>query len=623
MAQRKLPTIEPEVHRRILGFLNAARRPEDLFMAPPRQEKKIRIIPERDVHHPRKVPAKELRRKPLLGKELAKRVFEERERISPIYGYKHVKELLDIKGFDLHILDHILPFFGRAVYGEWEELILKKPDGTQLAHKIEHAAVLCSGKVIMWGDPPEYFLWNPSPPSGADPEVAWEGFPTTYLNDMGVSTIFEPVCSGHSFLSDGKLLVAGGEPYNTIDGAWKFDPIAEIWERTAGDMAVKRWYPTVLTLGDDSGRVLVASGVYGALAPPLMEIYSESTDSFVPMTVTGAVDKAFPQTYPGLNLLPSGVIFYTPVGFENCGGTPDPTSSPGNSVGESSCFSFSDALTGSWNDLGANFRTKGMSLLLLKLEPTEPDRVMVVGGGVPSDMTTSQVIDISTPTPTWGAKTSMNQARRNVNVVQLPDGTVFACGGRDELNAPVYPCELYTPPPINAWSPMDSLTLERAYHSVAVLLPDGKVMSTGGGGDCALSFNTSLEIFSPPYLFNPDGTEATRPEITSFPDPGSGEIVLHGSTFEIGTADPCDISSVVMVRPMAVTHQTDTEQRVIQLSYTPSGATTLSVTAPDGRVYPYGAGGGHTHAIAGRGYYMLFILNNSGVPSVAKFIRLR
>ena len=89
-------------------------------------------------------------------------------------------------------------------------------------------------------------------------------------------------------------------------------------------MAVERWYPTVLTLGDDSGRVLVASGVHGATSPPIMEMYSETTDAFSPVTVSGPIDKAFPQTYPGLHALPSGVIFYAPVGFEDCGGTPPP-----------------------------------------------------------------------------------------------------------------------------------------------------------------------------------------------------------------------------------------------------------------------------------------------------------
>ncbi len=134
------------------------------------------------------------------------------------------------------------------------------------------------------------------------------------------------------------------------------------------------------------------------------------------------------------------------------------------------------------------------------------------------------------------------------------------------------------------------------------------------GGNWGVDGLEKIEVFSPPYLFNSDGAEASRPDITSFPDPEAGEIVFHGSTFEIGTPQPCDIAKVVMVRPMAVTHHTDTEQRVIQLTFTQSGATTLSVNAPNGHL---------PHGMAPRGYYMLFILNNSGVPSVAKFIRLR
>ncbi|MCH7566808.1 MAG: hypothetical protein IH787_04000, partial [Nitrospirae bacterium] len=87
--------------------------------------------------------------------------------------------------------------------GEMAELILENPDGTAVSHSIEHAAVLRSDKVIMWGDPLEYVLWTPSPPVGVAPETAWAAFPTTYL-DAGVVTNFEPVCSGHSFLTDGK-----------------------------------------------------------------------------------------------------------------------------------------------------------------------------------------------------------------------------------------------------------------------------------------------------------------------------------------------------------------------------------------------------------------------------------
>ena len=634
MPQRKRPSkteritaegIEPEIHRRILRFLNAARRPEDL-MTPPHLAKRPS---DKGELAERGAPAEASVIEPILDIELARRVFAERERNSPLYGYTHIRQLPE--GFDLKIF---YPFFGPVIYGKWDELTLEHPDGTAYEHMAEHAATLRTGKVLMWGDPPEYFLWNPNPPPGVDPKVAWESFPTSYINANGQPTIFEPVCSGHSFLSDGKLLVAGGEPHDVIAKAWKFDPIQNEWTDTrgngspgAGDMAIERWYPTVLTLGDDSGRVLVASGDHMASSPPPIEIYTEYTDSFSPVPVTGAIEKSFPQTYPGLNVLPNGTIFYTPTGFVNHSGTPDPNSvAAANLVGQSAYFTFSGISTGSWHDIGANYRAKGMAVSLLRQQPTEPDRVMVVGGGGPSTMATSQIIDVSQQPPTWGSTTNLNHSRRNVNVVLLPDGTVFVCGGRDAQNTAVDPCELYRPS-TDAWYPMASLKSERAYHSVALLLPSGKVMVTGGGGDGYLSFNHSIEIFSPPYLFNPNGTQipdSARPRITTFPDPDAGEIVLHGSSFEVATSiDACDIASVVMVRPMAVTHQTDTEQRVLELSFTVSGATTLSVTAPDGRVHPYGMGGGHTHAIAPRGYYMLFILNNSGVPSVAKFIQLR
>ena len=612
--------IDPKIHRRILGFLNTARSPKDL-MLPPQQ--KVDIEEEHQVISP--IRAKRApRRKPVRGAtalidaQTAKAIFSWRENNEPLTGYTHIKFLFELfeRPVAAELTAHLSTHFGRANFGEMAELILENPDGTPVSHSIEHAAVLRSGKVILWGDPLEYVLWTPNPPVATPPETAWAAFPTTYLAAGGVVTNFEPVCSGHSFLTNGKLLVVGGEPQGSVKGAWKFDPIAEIWERTAGDMAVARWYPTASTLGDDSGRVMVASGVFNAVPPLLMEIYSESTDSFLPVAITGVDDKAFPQLYPGLNVLPSGLVFYTPVGFSSCGGI------PAGAAVQSAYFSFSDQLTGSWTDIGVNFRYKGMSLLLLRKNVADPDRIMVAGGGIAADMTTSQVIDISTPVPAWGATTVMNHPRRNVNVVQLPNGKVFACGGRNELNAAVLPCELYDPT-ADSWDLMDTLSHERAYHSVAVLLPSAKVMTTGGGGDCALSFNSSLEIFSPPYLFNPDGTEATRPVITSYPDPAAGQMVHHGATFELGISDPLDVSTIVMVRPMAVTHQTDTEQRVIQLSHMPSGPGTRTVTAPSGSVYPYGGpAGGHSHSIAPKGYYMLFVLNNQGVPSEGKFVFL-
>ena len=112
-----------------------------------------------------------------------------------------------------------------------------------------------------------------------------------------------------------------------------------------------------------------------------------------------------------------------------------------------------------------------------------------------------------------------------------------------------------------------------------------------------------IDIFSPPYLF-----KGARPVIDTAPG-----LVHHGQTFTIDTAQASEITKVVLVRPMAPTHNTDTEQRVIQLIFNPTGANTLSATAPNGW---------HPHATAPRGYYMLFIINSNGVPSEAKFIQL-
>jgi len=130
------------------------------------------------------------------------------------------------------------------------------------------------------------------------------------------------------------------------------------------------------------------------------------------------------------------------------------------------------------------------------------------------------------------------------------------------------------------------------------LLPSGQVMMAGWQ-------STQIEIYSPPYLF-----AASRPGITTFP-----ALVHHGQTFVIESPDAPSISKVVLVRPMAITHQTDTEQRVLDMPVThdPMNPTQLTLVAPHG---------GHPHAFAPKGYYMLFAVRNDGVPSEGKFIFL-
>ena len=126
-----------------------------------------------------------------------------------------------------------------------------------------------------------------------------------------------------------------------------------------------------------------------------------------------------------------------------------------------------------------------------------------------------------------------------------------------------------------------------------------------GGNPQRGSYERRLEIYSPAYLFNGDGTPALRPSITGV----TAETVNYNSPFVVQTPDAADIASVVLVRPGTPTHAFDMEQRLVGLSFT-AGSGVLNVTAP-----PNGN-------IAPPGYYMLFVLNSAGVPSVARFVRL-
>lgn len=598
--------IDPKAHRRLLRFLNAARCPDDLLVAP--HDKKfvdeVEAHTDHIEHHPEE--------KQLLKKEHARIIFDARERLHPIQGFTNARDVAAVNPAIAAILGSLLSSFSAANYGKWDLLYPLAPGGSPFA--IEHAALLRTYKVIFLADSTDTALWDPS--NETTPVISLLTGATTGLTA-------NLVCCGHSFLSDGKLLAVGGGglgpgALTSIQG-WKFDPMAQTWTKTAGDMSMQRWYPTAMTLGDEagptgqSGRVLIASGDFNAVSPPSIDIYSEASDSFSSVTVAGT-GKNFSQTYPSLHLLPGGEIFYVPTGFGNC------TTGSVYSLSEpASYFTFSGFLSGGWTDVGpAMNRTKGMSALLL--QPSYPFvRVIVVGGGSTGTSPTAQVANLSTMSPSWGAPVSMPDGRRrvNVNAVLLPDGNILVLGG---LQAPPQTCYRYNPSTaVSPWAEMDELNAPRHYHSCALLLPNGKVMAAGGAASmgCTVSVENTVEVFSPPYLFNPDGTPATRPTITSFdgvvPTTTVAPTWHHGATCEIETPDAADIAKVVLIRPMAITHNTDTEQRVIQCTFAQTGPTTLSAVAPDG---------GHPHAMAPRGYYMVFLLNISGVPSEGKFVLL-
>ncbi len=194
----------------------------------------------------------------------------------------------------------------------------------------------------------------------------------------------------------------------------------------------------------------------------------------------------------------------------------------------------------------------------------------------------------------------MAGARKLHNATLLADGKVLVTGGsrgKEDPNSvstnPAYTAEMWDPA-TGTWSTMASFTVFRGYHSTALLLPDGRVLSAGGelGGP-------SAEIYSPPYLF-----KGTRPTISSAP-----ASVAYGQSFFVGTPDATSISKITMIALGSVTHGFNMGQRIVRPTFS-QGSGGLNVTAPaSGNVAP-------------PGYYMLFILNSTGVPSVAKMVQV-
>lgn len=582
------PKLELAAHRRILSFLNDAIVAEDLVY------EKVAPIHEGEFHeeNPEELNPK---RKKILDVEIAKEIIECRDQEYPL-GFRNLKEVLSIAVFDRRHLDVLLHHFSSMFFGSWsvfpQNIPRRGPGGYD---GVVHAALLHTGKVLFITADETTLLWDPE-----------DTTPSTFENPLNqphqipdAASGYSVLCGGHSFLSDGRLLVAGGGgygPHAKAKWGYKFEPTSKTWTRTSGSMVHNRWYPTVLTIGDQrvgNGHELLVTCGHGGGD---MEIYDEASDSFTEVTLGD--DKPFPSLYPGLHLLPNHSIFYTRTGWASAG------AGGGKFSGDdqSGYFVFTGSNTGLWNSIAPVSpsmpdRTKGMSVMLLS--NTAPYvRILVVGGSDSSTNNTYEIIDATSLSPAlnWGPSMAFpdGEHRSLCSAVLLPDGNVFVCGGIQRTNSP---CTLFNPQ-TNSWSAMAALPSIRDYHSVALLLPSGKVMMAGWN-------NTAIEIYSPPYLFN-----GARPVISSAPT-----LVHHGQSFVIESPDASSIVKVVLVRPMAVTHQTDTEQKVLEMPYIHDHANPvrLTLTAPHG---------GHPHSLAQQGYYMMFAINNSGVPSVAKWIYL-
>lgn len=236
--------------------------------------------------------------------------------------------------------------------------------------------------------------------------------------------------------------------------------------------------------------------------------------------------------------------------------------------------------------------------------------MLVVGGGhrAPDGRPhTAEVIDLTDTNPSWILTPNMPSdiKRTNVNTVILPDGTVFVVGGHQKYKfdndpGPVLDTLIYHPDSGGGtWAPAAPMQKSRQYHSTAVLLPDGRVLSAGGIVPSPAEDQQHMEIYYPPYMCRP------RPDISSAPDD-----IYYGLDFNVDTPQAADIRGVVLVRPSSITHHTNSDQRLVDLASTMSGTGRRRVTAPS------------SSSLAPPGYYMLFVVDRTKTPSVARFVYL-
>lgn len=386
------------------------------------------------------------------------------------------------------------------------------------------------------------------------------------------SSAYALFCAGHTNLADGRIFVAGGHiaDYVGYSQAQIYDPAKNSFTALP-DMNSGRWYPTVTTL--PNGDVLVVSGDVNANTnvDPLPQVFQLGSNSWRNLTTA---QLALPL-YPNMLVAPNGKVF---------------------NAGPSRQTRYLDTTgTGAWsNGPVLNFggyRDYGPAMMY------DSGKILLVGGANPPTPT-AEMIDLNAATPVWKFTGAMHFPRRQHNAVILPDGKVFIVGGSsgsgfDNSSTPVLPTEMWDPA-TGTFTVMASIAVYRGYHSTAILLPDGRVLSAGGnvGGPNA-------QLFSPPYLF-----AGARPAITTAPSS-----VGYGQTAFVGTPDVASIRQVTFIRAASSTHSNDMSGRFMRLSFTAT-STGLNVTMPANA------------NLAPPGYYLMFILNSAGVPSVGSMVQI-
>jgi hypothetical protein len=528
--------------------------------------------------------------------------------------------------------------------------------GSNCKYNSIHAGVIPNGpnqgKVLVFGhqnqpNPTWLQFWSivNVGPDGTDASLT-----STYANySFQLPDDKELFCSGHAWMADGRLFVAGGTyttgtPSLGSNRCFIYDPAANSWTALSPLMALPRWYPTVTLSSDDT--MMVFSGTQdsdGDCANPL-DTSIDTYEAWDPSLASGAgawqVNASgttvfagpgsvslpdYFRYYPRMHVLTNGRIFMSGMHIVPARLRHDKVVTMG---GGYSIVSQWEVLT---NNLMVGRRLYGSSFLFPGLEDvvmtsvganyeeacriSDPHTgailssvqyaVATATGALPSFWSTAQGV----PDETVGSTTYVG-ARTQANTVILPDESILLVGGANVDSfgniVALRDSRLFTGQPDSGnWAFMDLEDSDRGYHATALLLPDGRVLSAGGN-----KRDFDYQVYRPPYLMS----GYTRPTILTSP-----------ATMQYFDANPIQYSitynalppgvvvqKIVLVAPGADTHHSDMAQRLVRM--------TLTVTDLGGTRTKFYAPRDSKHAP--RGYYMLFAVTNQGTPSVARWVKL-
>jgi len=475
----------------------------------------------------------------------------------------------------------------RAAIGEWSSVI-------QWPHIAISAANLPDGRIVTWSSTETNAF-----PSNREFTHSAVFNPINNTFENTDSDFHDMFCAGITLMEDGSIVASGGNPFDSRTST--FNPLTMDWGPLA-DMNDTRWYGANVTLPNNK-----VFSSFAKNAGNRSEVYDPKINTWTPtpnanmQTLVDEQNSINAQANPAgsLNLEWWAHLAVTPQGDVFQGG-PTPT------------WHRFDPINNTQNEvlgqpIGDTVRMYGNAVTY------DEGKVMLIGGGDrrlnnPTSINNAYLVDLNGATPVITQAAPMNFPRALSNSVTLPNGEVLVIGGNTVAKVftdegSVLPAEIYNPE-TNTWRIVDAISIPRNYHSTALLMKDGRVLSAGGGacGGCNAN-HLDGQIFSPPYLFDSNGNLAVRPELSNV----AAQITAGN---QITVTASSDTASFSVVRLSGTTHHLNTDQRFLPIDSVNNGDGTFTLTFPA------------NPNVLIVGNYWLYAVNADGTPSIGKTIQI-